>query len=104
MAGISDPTTDKQVPSSPSSSASRDSDPLDLLDDEGWEDAEPEDDEDQPVRGLFSDESFPNARAMLEDCKAKHGFDFVKTTRELGVYVYRQFDSLGRIARARLSY
>ncbi len=80
-------TSDVQ-PSPPSSSASADSDPLDIQDDEGWEDAEPEN-EDQEVKGLFNDETFPNIRLMLEDCKDKHGFDLEKTTKELGVYVYR---------------
>jgi len=76
-------------PSSPSST-SKTSDLLDFQDDEGWEDAEPED-EDQEVKGLFSTEIFPNIRVMLQDCKDKHGFDFVRTTKELGVYVSGRF-------------
>ena len=63
---------------------------MDFQDDEGWEDAEPED-EDQEVKGLFSTEIFPNIRVMLQDCKDKHGFDFVRTTKELGVYVSGRF-------------
>lgn len=62
-----------------------------MSEDEGWEDAEAEE-EDQEVESLFTNEIFPNTRAMLEDCKAKHGFDLVKTTKELGVYVYRHFN------------
>ncbi|KAI9871839.1 MAG: hypothetical protein M1830_002393, partial [Pleopsidium flavum] len=74
-------------PSSPSSSASNPSDLLDFKDDEGWEDAEPED-EDQEVRSLFSTEIFPNIGVMLQDCKDRHGFDFMWTTKELGLDFY----------------
>lgn len=74
-------------PSSPPSSTSQFSDPLDLQDDEGWEDAEPEGEE-QEVKSLFTPEIFSSVREMLQDCKDKHGFDFVRTVNELGVYVY----------------
>ncbi len=88
MATSSDPVANGPRPSSPSSSDSRASDFMNISEDDGWEDAEAEE-EDQEAKGLFTDEIFPNTLAMLEDCKAKHGFDLVKTTKELGVYVYR---------------
>lgn len=91
MATFSDSVANGLQPPSPSSSDSRDSDLLQMSEDEGWEDAEAEE-EDQEVESLFTNEIFPNTRAMLEDCKAKHGFDLVKTTKELGVYVYRHFN------------
>jgi len=91
MATFSDSVANGLQPPSPSSSDSRDSGLLQMSEDEGWEDAEAEE-EDQEVESLFTNEIFPNTRAMLEDCKAKHGFDLVKTTKELGVYVYRHFN------------
>lgn len=91
MATSSDSVANGLRPSSPSSSDSRDSEFMNISEDEGWEDAEAED-EDQEVKSLFTNEIFPNARAMLEDSKTKHGFDFLKITKELGVYVYRHFN------------
>ena len=90
MATSSDNVANGPDPSSPASGDSGESDFLSISEDEGWEDAEAEE-EDQEVKGLFTDAIFPSARAMLEDCKDKHGFDLVKTTKELGVYVYRHF-------------
>lgn len=68
----------------PSDSESSTSDPLDLADDEGWEDVAPEE-ESEPIVSLFSQEEFPDVRSMLDDCKEKFGFDFVAVQRELGV-------------------
>lgn len=51
--------------------------------DEGWEDIEP-DDENQPVVGLFTSEVYPNVRAMLNDTKTRYGFDLVKVQKTLG--------------------
>lgn len=68
----------------PSDSESSNADPLDLADDEGWEDVEPEE-ESQPIVSLFSQEIFPDVRSMLKDCKEKYGFDFVAVQNELGV-------------------
>ncbi|PSK53410.1 Ribosomal protein arginine N-methyltransferase rmt3 [Elsinoe australis] len=53
-------------------------------DSEGWEDLEP-DVETVEVTDFFSDATFPSAAKMLEYCKATHGFDFVKTQRNLGL-------------------
>lgn len=69
----------------PSDSESSTSDPLDLADDEGWEDVAPEEEETQPIVSLFSQEVFPDVRSMLKDCKEKFGFDFVAVQREFGV-------------------
>jgi protein arginine N-methyltransferase 3 len=60
------------------------SDILDLTQEEGWEDVEP-DDESQPVVSLFSNEIFPDVRAMLNDCKRNFHFDLVRVQKELGV-------------------
>lgn len=67
-----------------SNSKSSTSDPLDLTQDEGWEDVEP-DDEPQPVFSLFSNEIFPDVRAMLRDCKKNFHFDLVRVQQQLGV-------------------
>lgn len=60
------------------------SDSSDSSNEEGWEDLEPED-ESQPVVGLFTDEVFPDVRAMLKECKDKHNFDLVKIQKDLGM-------------------
>ena len=69
----------------PSDSESSTSDPLDLADDEGWEDVAPEEEESQPIVSLFSQEEFPDVCSMLKDCKEKFGFDFAAVQREFGV-------------------
>ncbi|KAK2747647.1 hypothetical protein FQN55_004816 [Onygenales sp. PD_40] len=68
---------------SDSDSASTASDPLDLAQDEGWEDVEPEEEESQPVVSLFSDKTFPDARSMLSDCKENFNFDLLRVQKEL---------------------
>ncbi|KAK2768181.1 hypothetical protein FQN54_000033 [Arachnomyces sp. PD_36] len=78
----------KDVPSDGESSTS---DPLDLADDEGWEDVAPEEEESQPIVSLFSQEIFPDVRSMLKECKEKFNFDFVEVQRELDL------DFLGKI-------
>lgn len=59
-------------------------DPLDLQDDEGWEDAEP-DEEKTTLVSLFDDEQFSDMHSMLEHCKEKHGFDLVSLKNKFGV-------------------
>jgi protein arginine N-methyltransferase 3 len=61
------------------------SDSSDSSNEEGWEDLEPED-ESQPVVGLFTDDVFPDVRAMLKECKDKHNFDLVKIQKDLGMH------------------
>ena len=63
------------------SSASEDSE---LSNEEGWEDVEQEDDS-QPVVGLFTDQVYGDSRAMLKDAKEKHNFDLQKIQKDLGV-------------------
>jgi protein arginine N-methyltransferase 3 len=59
-----------------SSSGSETSDILDVKDDEGWEDAEP-DVEQETIISLLDNETFPDSFAMLAYCKDKYGFDFL---------------------------
>ncbi|EER42230.1 type I ribosomal protein arginine N-methytransferase Rmt3 [Histoplasma capsulatum H143] len=65
-------------------SSSSTSDPLDLSKDEGWDDVEL-DEESEPVISLFSDKVFPDARAMLNDCKENFHFDLVRVQKDLGL-------------------
>lgn len=60
-------------------------DPLDLRNDEGWEDVEP-DHEGEPVICLFTAEVFPDAQSMLNHCKETYNFDLIGIRRDLGVY------------------
>ena len=60
------------------SGSSEASDILDLRDDEGWEDAEPEEEEEQNFISLLDDEVFHDINSMLEHCKVKHNFDFLE--------------------------
>jgi protein arginine N-methyltransferase 3 len=73
--------------SAPSSSGSSEADILDLNDDEGWEDAEPEIEENTFI-SLFDDEIFTDAISMLNHCKAKYNFDFLETRQRLGLDFY----------------
>lgn len=72
----------------PSSSGSSDvSDILDLKDDEGWEDAEPEEEHDQFI-SLLDDEVFHDVHSMLQHCMEKHAFDFLELRQRLGLDFY----------------
>ncbi len=58
-------------------------------DDEGWLDANPEDDEEpQTVISLLDDRVFPDAASMLSYCKETHGFDFLAVRDHLGLDFY----------------
>lgn len=59
------------------SSGSETSDVLNLKDDEGWEDIEPEDEE-QKILSLLDHEVFQDVASMLAHCKEKYNFDFLK--------------------------
>jgi type I protein arginine methyltransferase len=61
----------------PSSSGSETSDVLNLKGDDGWEDIEPED-EQQKIISLLDHEVFPDVASMLAHCKEKYSFDFLK--------------------------
>ena len=70
---------------SPGSSSSSIADILDLRDDEGWEDVQPEEEEDLHVVGLLNDGTvFPTVSALLENYKTKHNYDLMAIRRELG--------------------
>ena len=51
---------------------------------EGWEDLEP-DVENITFKSLLDNETFLDVRSMLDHCKAKYAFDFVKIQKDLGV-------------------
>ena len=69
--------------SSDSASMSSCSESLDLEDD-GWEDVEP-DVENSQVVDLFGHDVFDDVDAMLENCKISHDFDLPKVRKQLGV-------------------
>lgn len=78
------PSTQKYAPSSGSSEAS---DLLDMKDEEGWEDAEPDNEVTQFI-SLLDDEVFPDIMSMLDHCKAKYHFDFLEIRQNLGLDFY----------------
>jgi protein arginine N-methyltransferase 3 len=72
----------------PSSSGSSEaSDVLDLKDDEGWEDAEP-DIENEHFISLLDDEVFTDIMSMLNHCKEKYNFDFLEVRQRLASDFY----------------
>lgn len=68
---------------SSSSSSSDEQEGLNLTADDGWEDAEA-DDEGLVFFSLLDDEEFHSLGEMLDHCKRKHGFDFLSISNELG--------------------
>jgi protein arginine N-methyltransferase 3 len=68
------------------SGASSNSSLLDPQADEGWEDVEPEEEETLPVVSFFSNDTFPDAKSMIEDCKQRYNFDFVGAQKQLGSF------------------
>jgi len=70
-----------------SSGSSENSDILDLKNDEGWEDAEPDQEEFQFI-SLLDDEVFTDIHTMLKHCKEKHNFDFLQVRQRLGLDFY----------------
>ena len=60
---------------------------LDPQADEGWEDVEPEEEETLPVVSFFSNDTFPDAKSMIEDCKQRYNFDFVSAQKQLGSFL-----------------
>ena len=53
-------------------------------DSEGWEDAEPEEEEQIQVKDFFSDKTFPDAASMIKYAAEQHNFDFLKITKDFG--------------------
>ncbi|KAE9975347.1 hypothetical protein BLS_002660 [Venturia inaequalis] len=64
--------------------SSSSSETSDLREDEGWEDAEP-DNEELSFVSFFDDAVFQDAISMLEYTKEKYQFDFVSTQKEHGL-------------------
>ncbi|CAG8978088.1 hypothetical protein HYALB_00000760 [Hymenoscyphus albidus] len=83
---MADPTPKKET-DAPTSSASSEADILDLKDDEGWEDAEPEEDTTQFI-SLMDDEVFSDINQMLKHCKEKHNLDFLDLRQKLALDFY----------------
>ncbi|KAI1381089.1 S-adenosyl-L-methionine-dependent methyltransferase [Hypoxylon crocopeplum] len=52
-------------------------------DEEGWNDAEEDDEETPEVISLLDDRVFPDVMSMLAHCKEKHGFDFLGIRQRL---------------------
>lgn len=71
----------------PSSGSSEASDILDLKDDEGWEDAEP-DVETEIFISLLDDDVFTDITSMLNHCKSKYNFDFLELKQKLASDFY----------------
>ncbi|TAQ89290.1 hypothetical protein B7494_g2365 [Chlorociboria aeruginascens] len=69
------------------SGSSEASDILDLKDDEGWEDAEA-DEEQATFISLLDDEVFSDIMSMLNHCKEKHSFDFLEIRQRLHLDFY----------------
>lgn len=67
-----------------SGDSSEDGGVLDLADDEGWEDLEP-DVEPMQVCCLFCDRVFQEITGLLPHCRDDHGLDMVKIQKDLGV-------------------
>lgn len=52
---------------------------------EGWEDAEPDHEEETPVLCLFCPETFVTPAKLFGHCEGTHQFDFNKTRKALGM-------------------
>ncbi len=70
------------------SGGSEDGDVLDLADDEGWEDLEP-DVETVKLVCLMCDVIFEDAQFMLQHCKDIHQLDIVSIQKDLGEHAQR---------------
>jgi protein arginine N-methyltransferase 3 len=75
----------KMVDSSDASSTSS-IDELLQEDSEGWEDAEPDENQDIPVKDFFSDKTFPNAASMIKHAAEQYHFDFLHIAKGLDFY------------------
>ena len=72
---------------SEAASSSSSEDILDLEADEGWEDAEPDVEQEQFV-SLFDEKVFSDIQSMLRYCKNQYDFDFLATRQALGLDFY----------------
>ena len=69
------------------SDSSEHSDVFDPAHDEGWEDAEP-DEEELHILCFFGDEPFPDVKSMMRHCQKRHDFDFLRIVEQLGGWVF----------------
>ena len=84
VGGLSGKTAMKnRAQGSLSTGSSEDGDLLDLADDEGWQDLEP-DVELMKVCCLLCDVVFQDVKSMTTHCKASHGMDLVQVQKDLG--------------------
>lgn len=51
---------------------------------DGWEDAEPDNEDETPVLCLFCPETFPAPAKLFEHCESAHQFDFKNIRKTLG--------------------
>lgn len=90
MASYAEPSFRDASP--PPSSSSSSADPLDTRDDEGWEDANPDDDtENIQIKSFFDDTYFTDVRFMINECKIRYNFDFLAVLRSFGVSTFVRF-------------
>lgn len=66
--------------------SSSSSETSDLREEEGWEDAEP-DNEELSFVSFFDEKTFPDAISMLEYSKEKYQFDFISIQKEHGPFI-----------------
>lgn len=64
-------------------------------DEEGWQDVEQDEEESQPIVGLFSETIYPDVKAMLQETKDKHDFDLQKVQKDFGAYIQNIMDNGG---------
>lgn len=84
---MAQPTPSSESYPQSASGSSEASDVLDLKDDEGWEDAEP-DVETESFISLLDDEVFADITSMLNHCKTKYNFDFLELNKRLAFDFY----------------
>jgi hypothetical protein len=87
---------DVEMASSQSDSSDA-SDILDMRDDEGWDDVEPEEEELQNIISLLDDELFHDIKSMLEHCKVKYNFDFLNIRQKVTYESFVTFSALSNV-------
>lgn len=66
--------------------SSSNSETSELREEEGWEDAVP-DNEELSFVSFFDDQTFPDAISMLEYSKEKYNFDLISIQKEHGLFL-----------------
>jgi len=54
----------------------------------GWEDAEPDEEDDLSIKCLLCNETFGQAKRMLDHCEAEHGFDLLAICKQHSLDFY----------------